>query len=100
MAQEIYKTEAKKAYENAFSIDLPPCSSVKLGLALNFSVFYQNILKDSKKACEITDKALNLALEKIDDLGEEEFKDAKQIIELMKENLTVWKEEPIEVQQN
>jgi len=26
-------------------------------------------------------------------LGEEEFRDAKSIIELLKENLTLWKEE-------
>ena len=32
-------------------------------------------------------------MEKIDDLGEEEFKDAKAIIELLKENLSIWKEE-------
>ena len=33
------------------------------------------------------------ALEKIDDVDEETFRDAKSIIELLKENLTLWKEE-------
>lgn len=30
---------------------------------------------------------------KIDDVDEEMFRDAKSIIELLKENLTLWKEE-------
>jgi hypothetical protein len=34
-----------------------------------------------------------LAVEKIDDLGENEFRDVKGIIEMMKENLSVWQSE-------
>ena len=41
----------------------------------------------------MADEALQSALEKIDDLGEDDFRDAKSIIELLKENLTLWKEE-------
>ena len=36
---------------------------------------------------------ISQALDKIDELGEEDFRDAKSIIELLKENLTLWKEE-------
>jgi molybdopterin synthase catalytic subunit len=36
---------------------------------------------------------LKAALDKIDDIGEEDFRDAKSIIELLKENLSLWKEE-------
>lgn len=32
-------------------------------------------------------------MEKIDELDEETFRDAKSIIELLKENLTLWKDE-------
>ena len=72
---------------------MPPCSPIKLGLALNYSVFQYEICKEPQQACKIADEALNAALERIDDLGEEEFRDAKSIIELMKENLSLWKEE-------
>lgn len=41
----------------------------------------------------MADTALQAALEKIDDLGEEDFKEAKQIIDLLKENLQTWKED-------
>ena len=50
-------------------------------------------MKDHKNACELADKALQEALDKIDELEEEDFRDAKSIIELLKENLTLWKEE-------
>lgn len=64
-----------------------------MGLALNFSVFYYEVMKDHKKACQLADESLQNALDKIDDLGEDDFRDAKSIIELLKENLTLWREE-------
>ena len=50
-------------------------------------------MKNHKAACELADKALQEALDKIDELEEDDFRDAKSIIELLKENLTLWKEE-------
>jgi hypothetical protein len=87
------KQEALKSYNEAVEITLPPCNPIKLGLALNFSVFHYEVMKDQKKACSLADEALQQALDKIDDLPEEDFRDAKSIIELLKENLTLWKEE-------
>jgi 14-3-3 protein epsilon len=49
-------------------------------------------MKDQKKACELAEVALQTALEKIDEITEEDFRDAKSIIELLKENLTLWQE--------
>jgi hypothetical protein len=90
---EQVKTEALKAYSEANGITLPPCNPIKLGLALNFSVFYYEVMKDHKKACVLAEESLQAALDKIDDLQEEEFRDAKSIIELLKENITLWKED-------
>lgn len=90
---EQVKTEALKAYEEANGITLPPCNPIKLGLALNFSVFYYEVMKNQARACELAEQALQLALDKIDEISEEDFRDAKSIIELLKENLTLWKEE-------
>ncbi len=87
------KQEALKSYAEASKVALPSCNSIKLGLALNFSVFYYEVLKDHKKACELAEQNLQEALEKIDEISEEDFRDAKSIIELLKENLTLWKEE-------
>lgn len=73
--------------------ELQACNPIKLGLALNFSVFYYEVMQDNKQACTLAETALQEAMNKIDDVDEETFRDAKSIIELLKENLTLWKEE-------
>ena len=90
---EQVKQNALKAYEDASNIELPACNPIRLGLALNFSVFHYEVMKNHKKACDLADQALQDALDKIDELPEDDFRDAKSIIELLKENLTLWKEE-------
>jgi hypothetical protein len=72
---------------------LNACNSIRLGLALNFSVFHYEVMSDVKKACELGDKALQDALDKLDDCDEETFRDAQSIIELLRENLALWKDE-------
>ena len=72
---------------------LHACNPIKLGLALNFSVFHYEVMQDVRKACELGDKALSDALDKLDDCDEETFRDAQSIIELLRENLGLWKDE-------
>jgi 14-3-3 protein epsilon len=81
----------KKASETSASLNA--CNPIRLGLALNFSVFQYEVMNNHKQACELGEQALSDALEKIDDVDEETFRDAKSIIELLKENLSLWKEE-------
>ena len=92
--QEV-KQGALEGYQTAdkLSKGLNACNPIRLGLALNFSVFQYEVMNDHKKACELGELALTEALEKIDDVDEETFRDAKSIIELLKENLSLWKEE-------
>ena len=92
---EEVKNGALEGYtqSDALSKELNACNPIRLGLALNFSVFHYEVMNDHKKACELGEAALTEALEKIDDVDEETFRDAKSIIELLKENLSLWKEE-------
>lgn len=90
------KNGALDFYDQATTVstaDLGACNPIRLGLALNFSVFHFEVMNDHKKAIELGETALQNALEKIDDCDEETFRDAKSIIELLKENLSLWKEE-------
>ena len=90
------KSDALGAYDEACKIaekSLNPCNSIRLGLALNFSVFHYEVMQDVRKACELGDKALSDALDKLDDCDEEMFRDAQSIIELLRENLALWKDE-------
>ena len=55
---EEVKQKALVAYQDANEIPLPPCNPIKLGLALNFSVFHYEVMKNHKAACELADQAL------------------------------------------
>ena len=92
---DVVKNGALENYQLAqkSSESLNACNPIRLGLALNFSVFHYEVMNNHKQACELGEQALSDALEKIDDVDEETFRDAKSIIELLKENLTLWKEE-------
>ena len=92
---EEVKNGALENYQlaNETSQSLNACNPIRLGLALNFSVFYYEVMNQHKEACSLGEQALSDALEKIDDVDEETFRDAKSIIELLKENLSLWKEE-------
>ena len=52
------KNAALQAYKQAMDISLPPCDPIKLGLALNFSVFYYEAQKNPKEAVALADQAL------------------------------------------
>lgn len=69
---------------------LKPYNSVCLGLALNFSVFYYEVMGQPEKACEIARRSLEEAIEVIDECSEEHFQEAQSILELLKENMNIW----------
>ncbi|RWW78263.1 hypothetical protein BHE74_00013515, partial [Ensete ventricosum] len=62
-------SERKDAAENTFSAykaaqdialaELPPTHPIRLGLALNFSVFYYEILNSADKACDLAKQVSN-----------------------------------------
>ena len=52
------KDKALQAYKDAMAITLPACNPIKLGLALNFSVFYYEAMKKPKEAVDLADQAL------------------------------------------
>mmetsp|Transcript_9051 Transcript_9051/g.10245 ORF Transcript_9051/g.10245 Transcript_9051/m.10245 type:complete len:116 (+) Transcript_9051:385-732(+) len=68
-------------------------SPIKLGLALNFSVFYFEVRDSKDEAIKLAEEAFQAATEKIDPMEEEVYRDSNGIIELLKENLELWKEE-------
>jgi 14-3-3 protein epsilon len=85
--------QALEAYENASKIanlDLPPTHPIRLGLALNFSVFYYEILNSPDRACHLAKLAFDDAIAELDTLSEESYKDSTLIMQLLRDNLTLW----------
>lgn len=86
------KNESKNSYEKASeaSSTLPSVHSLKLGLSLNFSVFYYEIEKSPQKACFLAKQAFDDAIKDIDDLSEDHYKDSTLIMQLLRDNLSLW----------
>ena len=64
---------------------------IKLGLALNFSVFYYEVKNDPKTACKIANDAFDLAIHQLESIEDEQYKDSTTILQLLKENIDMWK---------
>jgi len=81
------------AYKAAVDIaegDLATTHPIRLGLALNFSVFYYEILNAPERACQLAKKAFDEAIAELDTLNEESYKDSTLIMQLLRDNLTLW----------
>merc|ERR1712225_57985 len=72
------------------NVDLPPTHPIRLGLALNFSVFYYEIMNSPDKACQLAKQAFDDAIAELDTLSEESYKDSTLIMQLLRDNLTLW----------
>ena len=70
---------------------LPCTNPIKLGLALNFSVFYYEVKNDPKMACKIANDAFDLAIHQLENIEDEQYKDSTTILQLLKENIDMWK---------
>nr|API85523.1 FT-7 [Haloxylon ammodendron] len=81
---------AYKAAQDIALADLAPTHPIRLGLALNFSVFYFEILNSAEKACSLAKQAFEEAIAELDTLGEESYKDSTLIMQLLRDNLTLW----------
>uniref|UniRef100_A0A670ILN2 Tyrosine 3-monooxygenase/tryptophan 5-monooxygenase activation protein beta n=1 Tax=Podarcis muralis TaxID=64176 RepID=A0A670ILN2_PODMU len=87
---------SQQAYQEAFEIskkEMQPTHPIRLGLALNFSVFYYEILNSPEKACSLAKTAFDEAIAELDTLNEESYKDSTLIMQLLRDNLTLWTSE-------
>jgi hypothetical protein len=68
---------------------MQPTHPIRLGLALNFSVFYYEILNSPERACHLAKQAFDDAIAELDSLNEDSYKDSTLIMQLLRDNLTV-----------
>eukprot|EP01080_Neovahlkampfia_damariscottae_P005085 gene5085-8685_t len=89
------KDESINYYELAVetSKDFQPSNPIKLSIALNFSIFYYEIMNSPENASKLAKKAFDSAISDIDNVTDENYKETTQILQLLKEKLTFWSSE-------
>lgn len=91
--------QALQAYEDArqqAKNSLSNTHPLKLGLALNHSVFHYEIMQNPEKACQMARTAFDEAIQDLDNVQDEFYKDATLIMQLLRDNLLLWTSELIE----
>merc|ERR1712137_1060887 len=79
---------ARVAYDEAQKVaekDLAVTHPIRLGLALNFSV-----LQNPDEACKMARTAFEDAIAELDNVAEDSYKDSTLIMQLLRDNLTLW----------
>lgn len=90
---EANKEKAVEFYKDALTIAesiLAATHPIRLGLALNYSVCLYEIVQQKEEACKLAKKAFDEAISKLDKLEEADYKDSTLIMQLLRDNLTLW----------
>lgn len=85
--------KSKEAYQEAMDIskkEMKPTHPIRLGLALNFSVFHYEINNSPEEACKLAKEAFDEAIAELDQLDCDSYKDSTLIMQLLRDNLTLW----------
>ena len=93
--RSVLTEKAASSYTHAIKLaeSLPATNAVKLGLALNFSVFHFEIKNDSAEAVSLAQKAFYGAIEDLDALDEDKYKASSVILQLLRDNMAIWTDE-------
>merc|ERR1712187_247365 len=84
---------ARVAYAEAAAVaekDLAVTHPIRLGLALNYSVFQYEVLQNPEEACKMARTAFEDAIAELDNVAEDSYKDSTLIMQLLRDNLTLW----------
>lgn len=87
------KKNANNSYNLALKVSyagLAPTHPTRLGLALNASVCYYEIMNEPKLACQLAKSAFDDAISRLDSLSDSTYKDSTLIMQLLRDNLTIW----------
>ncbi|XP_058474478.1 14-3-3 protein beta/alpha-B-like [Solea solea] len=101
-SDEVNKENSKDAYNMALDLSkktMEPANPIRLGLALNFSVFYYEIVRSREEACKLAREAYDDAKAQMNNAEndtKDSYKDSKLIMQLLRDNLTLWVSENTE----
>ncbi len=92
---EMNINSTKICYETAMRSvgdDIKLSDPLYLGLALNYSVFQYEILNLRDEAIEKADSTFNEAVRYLEELDENDYKEATTLLQLLRDNVSIWKE--------
>merc|ERR1719502_1194001 len=95
-AKKAAAENARQAYAAAQEVaekDLAVTHPIRLGLALNYSVFQYEVLSSPDEACKMARTAFEDAIAELDNVAEDSYKDSTLIMQLLRDNLTLWTSE-------
>jgi len=101
-AKEEASENARKAYDAAKQVaekDLAVTHPIRLGLILNYSVFQYEVLQNPEEACKMARTAFEDAIAELDNVAEDSYKDSTLIMQLLRDNLTLWTSDQEEANQ-
>jgi 14-3-3 protein epsilon len=88
-----YGKLSNEAYKQATDIattGLAPTCPIRLGLALNYSVYFYEIEDNPSKACEMAKRTFDDAIGNLEEINADDYKDSTTIMQLLRDNLTLW----------
>jgi 14-3-3 protein epsilon len=100
-AQGQYRDESSKSaqecYQQAFTLAESALDSThpsRIGLALNYSVFNYEILNQHSEAIKIAQKAFDEGIQNLENLTDEQaYKESTMILQLIRDNISLWTSE-------
>jgi 14-3-3 protein epsilon len=87
---------AHQSYEEALNLartELAVTHPIRLGLVLNFSVFHYEVQNSPQEACRMAREGFESAIDKLEEVSEDSYKDSTLIMQLLRDNLTLWTSE-------
>merc|ERR1719384_1311422 len=98
-----FKTKPQPSYDEALRLAKAVLASThptRLGLVLNASVCTYEIVGDKKKATEMAQKGFDEAISRLDSLSDQSYKDSTLIMQLLRDNITLWTSDQVEVNED
>lgn len=81
------------AYKLAYKLALGSLEAThptRLGLALNFAVYYRDVLNSPERACHLAKHAFDEAVAVLDQMPDTTYRDSLLILQLLRDDLMLW----------
>lgn len=94
-------SRARASYEMAMKSvgdNIKMADPIYLGLILNFCVFQYEILGMKDEAIDRADVSFNEAIRYLEELDEQEYAESTTILQLLRDNIAIWREEKAEAE--